>query len=162
LIRAGLVAALLLLAAPAAADPRRGELSARIVAAAAAGQEAGGLRRLDGGALLYVPSSYRHGRPTPLLVLLHGAGRRAPEAIALGRGEAERLGVLLLAPRSHGSTWDRVGGRYGPDVERLDAMLRRLTARYSLDPERLAIGGFSDGASYALSLASPTAPFSPT
>jgi predicted esterase len=34
----------------------------------------------------------------------------------------------------------------------IDRALEHMFSRYAIDPERLAIGGFSDGASYALSL----------
>jgi predicted esterase len=40
----------------------------------------------------------------------------------------------------------------GADVERIDEALVRVFASYPIDPTHLAIGGFSDGASYALSL----------
>jgi predicted esterase len=34
----------------------------------------------------------------------------------------------------------------------IDEALRYVFSRYAVDPERIALGGFSDGASYALSL----------
>jgi predicted esterase len=37
-------------------------------------------------------------------------------------------------------------------VRRIDQALAQIFARYPLDPTRLAISGFSDGASYALSV----------
>jgi phospholipase/carboxylesterase len=43
-------------------------------------------------------------------------------------------------------------GGFGPDVTFLDAALRETFAQLRADPARLGIGGFSDGASYALSL----------
>jgi phospholipase/carboxylesterase len=154
-----IAAALLLLGAclPGAgtpADAAAGELSARVPAAATAGTAETGLRRLrQQGALLYVPSGYRPGRAAPLLVMLHGAGGSAGQSIGLARDHAERLGFLVLAPKSRAASWDIVsGGRYGPDVSALDAALGEVFAAYSVDPDRVAVGGFSDGASYALSL----------
>jgi phospholipase/carboxylesterase len=44
-----------------------------------------------------------------------------------------------------------VGG-YGPDVEFIDRALEWAFERLTLDTRRLAITGFSDGASYGLSL----------
>jgi len=44
-----------------------------------------------------------------------------------------------------------VGG-YGPDAAAIDGLLAAAFARVRVDPARLALGGFSDGASYALSL----------
>ena len=43
-------------------------------------------------------------------------------------------------------------GGYGPDVAFIDAALTLTFSRYSVDPGRLGVEGFSDGASYALGL----------
>ncbi len=59
---------------------------------------------------------------------------------------------LLLAPESRGRTWDVILGGYGSDVAFLDSALAAVVARCPVDTTRLAVGGFSDGASYALSL----------
>jgi phospholipase/carboxylesterase len=129
-------------------------LSARVPEARAAGPAETGLRRLGRqGALLNVPSGYRPGRAAPLVVMLHGAGGNAGHSIGLARDHAERLGFLVLAPKSQGASWDIISARrFGPDVTGLDAALQDVFAAYSVDPGRVAVGGFSDGASYALSL----------
>ncbi|MFK7091643.1 alpha/beta hydrolase-fold protein, partial [Chromobacterium violaceum] len=50
-------------------------------------------------------------------------------------------------------TWDVIANRsYGADVAMVDQALKHVFARYAVDSDRLAIGGFSDGASYALTL----------
>ena len=136
------------------ADAARGQLGARPAAPAAAGAVEPGVHRLQaGGALLYVPKGYRHDRPAPLLVMLHGAGGSAEHSIALGRAHADRLGFLLLAPKSKAQSWDIISARsYGSDVRALDAALREAFAGYAVDAGRIGIGGFSDGASYALSI----------
>jgi phospholipase/carboxylesterase len=103
-------------------------------------------------ALVFVPSAYDGQRPTPLVVVLHGAGGSADGAVPILREWAEQRGVILLAPSSIGSTWDALLDEFGPDVKSMDDALRRLFASYWIDPRRAAIGGFSDGASYALSL----------
>jgi predicted esterase len=43
-------------------------------------------------------------------------------------------------------------GGWDGDVRRIDQALTHVFATYPVDPTRLAISGFSDGASYALSL----------
>nr|BFE78328.1 hypothetical protein GCM10020093_009290 [Planobispora longispora] len=43
-------------------------------------------------------------------------------------------------------------GGYGPDVARLDAALEEVFARTAVAADHVAVAGFSDGASYALSL----------
>jgi predicted esterase len=85
-------------------------------------------------------------------VLLHGAGGDARAALDLFRGLADATGIILLAPTSREYTWDLIVGEYGPDVEAIDRALEETLSRYAVDPTRLAVGGFSDGASYALSL----------
>lgn len=58
----------------------------------------------------------------------------------------------MLSPDSPGATWDVVRSGFGPDVEFLDRALELVFTRYAVDPARIAVEGFSDGASYALSL----------
>jgi len=101
---------------------------------------------------LYVPATHRVGRPTPLALLLHGAGEDARDGLALLREQADGAGLVLLAPVSRGPTWDVIVGGYGPDVAAIDRALEQTFSRYTVDPTRVAIGGYSDGASYALSL----------
>ncbi|KYF53518.1 phospholipase [Sorangium cellulosum] len=135
-------------------DPSR--LSARPREAPGDGLSAGvrqlGLSpRRDG--LIYVPAGYRADRPAPLAVLLHGAGGSAHHGIALLKDLADAAGLLLLAPDSRHATWDILADdRYGPDVAFLDRALQQLFRDAAVDASRVAIGGFSDGASYALSL----------
>ena len=102
---------------------------------------------------LYVPATYRVERPVPLVLLLHGAGGHARQGLELLRRLADAAGLLLLAPASRDRTWDLlVGRRYGPDLALIDRALGQTFARYAVAQECVAIGGFSDGASYALSL----------
>lgn len=84
--------------------------------------------------------------------MLHGAGGNAEHGIGLLRHYADEFGIVLLAPKSAGATWDVIAGGYGDDVEFINRVLERVFERCSVDPSRFAIGGFSDGASYALSL----------
>jgi phospholipase/carboxylesterase len=87
----------------------------------------------------------------PLMVMLHGAGGSA-RSVSFTFPLAEERGVVILAPESRAATWDGVRGEFGPDVAFIDRALRATFQRVRLDTARLAIGGFSDGASYALSL----------
>lgn len=105
----------------------------------------------DRDGFLYVPRGYDPNRPAPLAVMLHGAGRRA-QNMNWGYPLADELGVIILAPDSRGQTWDAIRGQTGPDVDFIDAALKSVFASLRVDPRRLALGGFSDGASYALSL----------
>ena len=104
------------------------------------------------GALLYVPPSYDPARSAPLALMLHGAGGQAAHGLGLLRAQADAAGMILLAPASRRQTWDAIGGQFGPDVAAIDRALVHVFARLAVDPDRLAVSGFSDGASYALSL----------
>lgn len=108
----------------------------------------------DRDGLLYVPDTAEPG--AAVLVFLHGAtgsGRSHARAVLAA---ADRYGVVLVAPDSRNLTsWDLIAdGRIGPDVAFLDRVLDGLADRIGLDvaADRLAIGGVSDGASYALTL----------
>jgi phospholipase/carboxylesterase len=109
-----------------------------------------GLELLRDG-LLYVPESYSPDTPAPLFIGLHGAGGAASNWESYP-GRAEARGMIFLAPDSRFSTWDVIRGNYGPDVEFINRALQHTFERCRIDPARIALGGFSDGASYALSL----------
>jgi phospholipase/carboxylesterase len=102
--------------------------------------------------LLYVPPSHDATRAAPLVLLLHGAGGAARGGLAPLLPLADATGLLLLAPDARLMTWDVIMGGYGPDVAFIDRALAHTFARCAIDASRLAIGGFSDGASYALTL----------
>ncbi len=115
-----------------------------------------GLRQLgleDGrDGLLYIPQSYQSHCKAPMIVMLHGAGANARSSVLFLQTLAERTGFIILAPDSRGPTWDVITENYGPDVEFLDHALINVFSLYPIDRNRLAIAGFSDGATYALSL----------
>jgi phospholipase/carboxylesterase len=102
--------------------------------------------------LLYVPTTYDPEVAAPLAVLLHGAGRRANEITDSMRALADPLGLVLVAPDSRGTTWDAIRGTYGADVDFIDEALASTFAKVRVDPSRVRVAGFSDGASYALSI----------
>jgi phospholipase/carboxylesterase len=89
--------------------------------------------------------------PMPLLVVLHGAGGDADNWTSYP-DRAETRGMILLAPDSRLATWDVRFGGFGPDVAFIDRALQHTFERCNVDPRRIALAGFSDGASYALSL----------
>jgi phospholipase/carboxylesterase len=105
----------------------------------------------DRDGVLVVPKSYRPGAPAPLAVMLHGAGGQARRVASLF-SVANELGVIVLAPESRGGTWDGIRGHYGPDIEFLERALEQTFDRCAIDSRRIAIGGFSDGATYGLSV----------
>jgi phospholipase/carboxylesterase len=102
-------------------------------------------------ALIRLPAAASRG-PFGLVVLLHGAGSTASHVLPLLAQAADEGGLAVLAPDARGSTWDVIRGGFGPDVEFIDRALDRVLARLPVDRRRIALAGFSDGASYALSL----------
>lgn len=116
-----------------------------------------GQTRLESGAVAYRPATAA--RSAPLLVLLHGAGGYPANFLEAMKPLADRLGMILVAPRSGGKTWDLIRNLQkgddpwrGPDARRMDQTLKDLLARPDVDSSRVILLGFSDGASYALSL----------
>ncbi|HEX9162120.1 MAG TPA: hypothetical protein VF980_10480, partial [Thermoanaerobaculia bacterium] len=97
--------------------------------------------------LVYVPCS----GTLPLVVLLHGAGGVASRVIEHYRDRADEFAFVILAPESRGATWDVIHGQFGDDIRFIDAALDRVFNQDSVDPHHVAIAGFSDGATYALS-----------
>lgn len=102
--------------------------------------------------LIYVPANYDGVHPAPLALMLHGAGSSAERGIDYLQSLADEFSLFLVAPKSRDVTWDVIMGSYGADVEFIDAVLGHVFEHYSVDASHLALGGFSDGASYALSL----------
>lgn len=145
---------------PADAAHAQGVLTARPVNASAraggrterTGLSPLGFERERDGLLLVPVRAGDPSSPRPLLVLLHGAGGAAADIMPMAREQAERHGVLALAPDSRGRTWDVIGRGYGPDVSFLDRALETVFRDHAVDPQRIAVAGFSDGGSYALSL----------
>lgn len=158
-MRAGwIMVGLLIACSPAGA--RSPELSLPQVPAPSAKP---GMHALGDGAYLYRPSADAVRRP--VIVLLHGAGMSGRSFLEGLRGEANRCGCLLLSVQSAGATWDTVGlvaragaGRltpdrlYGDDVGRVERALATALKAADADRRSVILVGFSDGASYALSL----------
>ena len=139
-----------LLARPAGTPPAAAEVVTGV-------QPLGLADERDG--MLYVPETYNPARPAPLVLCLHGATGSGERALRHLREFADKLGIILVAPDARQYTWDIIvtvsrhtGRGYGPDVAFIEESLTRVFERFAIDPARVAIEGFSDGASYALSL----------
>lgn len=105
----------------------------------------------DPESALYVPPG-TGSAALPLVVLLHGATSSPERVLPVLREPAERGRFLLLAPKSRDYSWDIIGGGFGPDIAVLDRLLNKVFEHFAVDPARIALAGFSDGASYALSV----------
>jgi phospholipase/carboxylesterase len=158
----GVLVALLMAAPAAAAGPA---LTAQAPATPIANSDTrSGVLNLAGGVYAYLPKG-RTGAASPVLVALHGAGGQAADVLTSFRDLADANGVVLVIPQSAKGTWDMVEDlksrlgvelnvtpRYGKDLKAIDTALADLFGRVAVDPARVGIMGFSDGATYALSV----------
>lgn len=101
---------------------------------------------------LYVPPGLTSGTPAPLILALHGASGNGQAMLAALQPLADRFGFVLLCPDSRGFTWDAIRYLYADDVRFINSALAMAFERCNIDPQRVAIAGFSDGASYAIGL----------
>ena len=114
------------------------------------GMHALGLRRGRDG-VLYLPPQYRKDTPMTLVLLLHGAGGSGSGISQRFKSYADELGMAFVAPDSREISWDRAD-RLTRDVAFIDEALAVAYRRVNAIPDRLRIAGFSDGASYSLSV----------
>jgi predicted esterase len=143
-------------AASAEYDHEHGRLRARLPSAPPAAPPATGAQALglDSGrdGVIYIPEGLT--QPAPFVLLLHGAADGA--AGIIGRTKvfthADALKMVVVAPDSRLATWDAIRGVFGPDVTFIDRALAAAFSKVALDPTRIGVAGFADGATYALSL----------
>ena len=102
-------------------------------------------------ALICVPKTTDQ-QPLPLLVMLHGATQSAEDMFWYLDSHPQEAGVAVLAPHSRDTTWDAISDSFGPDIDFLNRALERVFETTAIDPARISVGGFSDGATYAISL----------
>lgn len=92
------------------------------------------------------------GRARALVVALHGAGGTPAGGIEAFRGAWTTPGLVLIAPASKGQTWSILRSEQDLDLESVNLALAEAYDRCTIDRRRIAVGGFSDGATYALTL----------
>jgi predicted esterase len=105
----------------------------------------------DRDAILQLPKGLT-GVPLPLLIFLHGATQSAEDMFWYLDSAPDEAGVAILAPNARDTTWDAITDDFGRDVDFVNRALQRVFDTVAIDPARLAIGGFSDGATYAIAL----------
>lgn len=86
------------------------------------------------------------------MVFLHGALRTVEAFVDGHKPLADQHGVLVAAPYAVEGTWDAIHTGFGRDVQALDRCLEWLFQRVPASTARLALAGFSDGATYTLGL----------
>jgi phospholipase/carboxylesterase len=106
----------------------------------------------DSRAVLLTPDEIDPEREYPLITVLHGAGRQDEMLVRACRAEPDARNALFLVPRSIQPTWDLITGAGRPDLDFLEFAYDLIYRRYPIDERRQAMIGYSDGASYALSI----------
>lgn len=118
---------------------------------AASARSASVVQKVTPKAFAYVPTDLT--APAPLIVLLHGSGGDARYFLDQFKRDADARGVILLSVQSSGPTWAQRKPTDGEaDVADIKAAIAELSTKTSIDSHRTAVMGFSDGASYALSV----------
>jgi len=110
---------------------------------------------------LYIPRNYTHGRPTPLLVALHGCTQDPDNFAAATRFNmlADQYNFLVLYPQQNGTNnagkcWNwfiptnQARGKGEPAL--LAGMIDHIASHYTVDPDRVFIAGISAGAAMAV------------
>ena len=105
-----------------------------------------------GKAVLLTPDEIDPERRYPLITVMHGAGRQDEMLVKACRDEPERRQALFLVPRSVNPTWDLIACEERPDLDFLEWAYDLIYRRYPVDHFRQGLLGYSDGASYALSV----------
>ncbi|MDQ6808370.1 MAG: phospholipase, partial [Verrucomicrobiota bacterium] len=101
---------------------------------------------------IYIPRSGATGGPLPILILLHGSGRDSSDWFPAYEKYAEMGRFAIVAPEASGKTWGGGMHDFGPDAAVINRALAVASTKCAIDLSRIALGGFSDGASYAMSL----------
>jgi len=110
------------------------------------------IERGESRAVLLTPSEIDPAKRYPLITVLHGAGRQDEMLVKACRDEPEKRDALFLVPRSALPTWDLIASPERPDLDFLEYAYDLIYRRYPVDAGRQALLGYSDGASYALSV----------
>lgn len=125
-----------------------------------AGEEAGGQRRFR----VYVPTSYRPGRPMPLVMMFHGVVSdpvKIQNKLSFMNDVAEREGFLVVWPEGKGRihAWN-AGACCGTamevdldDVRFVRKLLELIDDQLCVDHDRVHAAGMSNGGIFTLRLA---------
>ena len=112
--------------------------------------------------LLYVPESYSSSTPTPLVISLHGAWLYPgmQQRLTGWNALADKNGFIVVYPRARGfpRVW-RLAPGAGLETEWrfFTDLIDELSSRFNIDPARVYVTGYSNGAAMAFMLS--CAPF---
>jgi polyhydroxybutyrate depolymerase len=119
-------------------------------------------------AILFLPNSYDKAKPIPLVIALHGMGGSALNALKETEWsvKAAKENFIVVYPEGtrpdgkkppslgrNPQAWNDGSGRFYAgeqkidDVEFIRALIAKLRVEYTIDPKRIYVTGFSNGAS---------------
>jgi polyhydroxybutyrate depolymerase len=108
---------------------------------------------------LYVPRSYHPGRPTPLVISMHGGALWGTAQMEISRWNtvADEQGLIVVYPSGAGGGGPRAwrvaaGDRSARDVRFIAELIDTLKSSYSIDPTRIYADGLSNGGGMAFLL----------
>ena len=128
---------------------------------------------LERSYLMHVPPTYEKTKPLPLVIMLHGMGGTAlhSQRETGWSSKADAEGFIVVYPdatrpdptqpaslRKNPQAWNDGSGRFHAaernidDVAFIAAILDSLENSYSIDPKRIYVTGFSNGASMTFRL----------
>ena len=111
--------------------------------------------------LLYVPHSYDPHKPTPLVISLHGFGEwpAHQEYLTNWNKLADEYGFIVVFPsgKRFPKRWNAMHPpgdelKENKDIIFISDLIQYLEAKYSIDPDRIFVNGFSNGGGMTLIL----------
>ena len=113
--------------------------------------------------LLYVPQNYDPATPTPLVISIHGYAEWPAHQAKTSRWNelADEVGFIVVYPSGTGfpRRWTAFGARTTDegattgDIAFIEALIDRLAADYTIDPDRIYVNGLSNGGGMSFALA---------
>jgi phospholipase/carboxylesterase len=119
----------------------------------------------DETAVVYAGKGVDPAQPSPLLVLLHGLGVGPRAEVPEWTQLANEQGLVIVAPRAGTRVgqrlmrgWHRVGAKASAELDMpaatraVDDAIAAAKRRFTMDPEKTVLAGFSQGGAVALGL----------
>ncbi len=112
--------------------------------------------------LLHVPASYDPGKPTPLIVSIHGFAEWPAHQAQISRWNdlADELGIIVVYPSGTNFPlrWRTMGLASTPgdpdlDVQFIADLIDKIETEYNIDPARIYANGLSNGGGMSYLLA---------